>query len=61
MLDLTDAGIKADAFCARAKEKGLFIRPIRNDRRVRLVFYKGITREDAENAASILLALDSEL
>lgn len=61
MLDLTDAGINADAFCARAKEKGLFIRPIRNDRRVRLVFYKGITREDAENAASILLALDSEL
>lgn len=61
MLDLTDAGILADEFCKRAKEKGLFIRPIRNNYRVRLVLYKGITHEDAENAASILLELDSEL
>lgn len=61
MLDLTDAGILADEFCARAKERGLFIRPIRNNYRVRLVLYKGITREDAEKAASIILALDSAL
>ena len=61
MLNLTDAGILADEFCKRAKERGLLIRPIRNQYRVRLVFYKGITRKDAEEAAAILLALDSEL
>ena len=61
MLNLTDAGILADEFCKRAKEHGLLIRPIRNQYRVRLVFYKGITRKDAEEAAAILLALDSEL
>lgn len=61
MLDLSDAGIKADGFCARAKEKGLHIRPIRNDIRVRLVLYKGITRQDAEAAADILLELDRSL
>lgn len=61
MLDLSDAGIKADAFCARAKELGLYIRPIRNDVRVRLVLYKGITRQDAEAAADILLELDKSL
>lgn len=61
MIDLDDAGILAPEFCARAKEKGLLIRPVLNDRRVRLVFYKGIHREDAEKAAQILLELDSEL
>lgn len=61
MLDLTNAGILAGEFCARAKAKGLFIRPIRNEYRVRLVFYKGITRQDAVDAANIILALDSEL
>ena len=48
-------------FCERAKERGPLIRPIRNQYRVRLVVYKGITRKDAEEAAAILLALDSEL
>ena len=40
---------------------GLYIRPIRNNYRVRLVLYKGITRQDAEVAANIILALDSAL
>ena len=61
MLDLSQAGIQAPEFCARAKEKGLHIRPIRNNYRVRLVFYKGITRQDAVDAANIILSLDGEL
>ena len=61
MLNLTNAGILAGEFCARAKEKGLFIRPVRNEYRARLVFYKGITRQGAVDAANIILALDSEL
>ena len=61
MLDLTHAGIEAAPFCQRAKEKGLLIRPVRNNVRVRLVFYKGITRQDAVDAANIILALDQEL
>lgn len=61
MLDLSQAGILAGEFCARAKAMGLHIRPIRNNYRVRLVLYKGITRQDAEAAANIILALDSAL
>lgn len=61
MLDLSQAGISAPAFCARAKELGLYIRPIRNNVRVRLVLYKGITRQDAVAAANIILALDEAL
>ena len=40
--------------------KGLFIRPIIGTW-VRLVFYKGITREDAVKAAEIIRAVDAEL
>ena len=61
MLDLSQAGIYAPEFCARAKEMGLHIRPIRNNVRVRLVLYKGITRQDAVTAANIILALDEAL
>lgn len=61
MLDLSKTGIDAEAFCARAKEKGLLIRPVRNNRKVRLVVYKGITKQDAAAAADIILALDQEL
>lgn len=61
MLDLSRAGIYADEFCARAKELGLWIRPIRNNVRVRLVLYKGITQQDAVEAANIILRLDKSL
>lgn len=61
MLDLTEAGIRANDFCKRAKDRGLWIRPIRTDYCVRLVFYKGISKEDAEKTAEILLQLDQEL
>lgn len=61
MLDLSGTGIGAEAFCARAKEKGLLIRPVRGERNVRLVLYKGITAQDAAAAADVILALDRDL
>ncbi len=60
MLDVAQTGITPQEFCARAKAKGLWIRPIINTS-VRLVFYKGITRQDALNAAAIIRELDAEL
>lgn len=61
MLDLSNAGILADAFCEKAKEMGLLIRPIRSQYKVRLVLYKGISKQDALTAADIILALDQSL
>ena len=40
--------------------KGLLIRPIINTS-VRLVFYKGITRRDAERAAAVIREIDAAL
>lgn len=60
MLDLNNAGITPKEFCDKAKERGLWIRPIIGSF-VRLVFYKGITREDAEHAAAIIRDIDGKL
>lgn len=60
MLDVAPSGITPQEFCDRAKAKGLWIRPIINTS-VRLVFYKGITRQDALDAAAIIRQLDAEL
>lgn len=60
MLDVAQTGITPQEFCARAKAKGLWIRPIINTS-VRLVFYKGITRQDALGAAAIIRELDAKL
>lgn len=61
MLNLVQTSLTAESFCALAREKGLLIRPIRNDKTVRLVIYKGITHQDAISAANIILAMDDEL
>ena len=61
MLDLSNAGIYAEEFCARAKEMGLLIRPVRTQYKVRLVLYKGISRQNAVDAANIILKLDHSL
>ena len=61
ILDTLDAGIKADEFCKRARSKGLLVRPVLNDHLVRLVFYKGISEDDALKTAEIILDIDSEL
>jgi len=60
MIDVKDAGVTPQEFCERAREKGLLIRPIINTS-VRLVFYKGITRRDAERAAAIIREIDASL
>ncbi|MGE4589667.1 MAG: low specificity L-threonine aldolase [Acidaminococcaceae bacterium] len=60
MLDLSEAGITPVAFCAKAKEQGLLIRPILKTS-VRLVFYNAITADEAREAANIIKKLDKEL
>ncbi|PWM26006.1 MAG: threonine aldolase [Oscillospiraceae bacterium] len=60
VLGMGSIGVSPDEFCRRAAEKGLLIRPVLSDS-VRLVFYKGVTKEDARGAARILLELDREL
>ncbi|MDY3869005.1 MAG: threonine aldolase family protein [Pyramidobacter sp.] len=60
MLDVADAGVTPQEFCERAKAAGLLIRPIIGTS-VRLVFYKGISRVDAENAAAIIRGLEAAL
>ena len=60
MVDTAGSGVTPAEFCDHAKAKGLFIRPIIGTW-VRLVFYKGITRDDAVKAAEIIRAVDAEL
>ena len=60
MLDLSETGTGAETFCAQAREKGLLIRPVRDDGKVRLVLYKGITAQDAMAAANVILRLAGE-
>lgn len=61
MLDLSDTNTLASDFCKLAKQNGLLIRPILNESFVRLVFYKGITKQDAKTTAEIILNLDKKL
>ncbi|MBQ6833218.1 MAG: aminotransferase class I/II-fold pyridoxal phosphate-dependent enzyme [Lachnospiraceae bacterium] len=61
MLDLTKTGVDAESFCQKAKELGLLIRPFRSNVKVRMVLYKGITSQDAVNAANIIIELDRSL
>lgn len=55
------SGVTGDplAYCERAAEHGLMIRPVMN-RYIRFVFYRGVTRDDALAAAGIVRALDSD-
>lgn len=57
VLDANDLGLTPDEYCKKAAEKGLLIKPVLSDK-VRLVFYKGITKEDAVKAAGIICELD---
>lgn len=60
MLDVKNTGITPEEYCRRAKDLGLLIRPVLENS-VRLVFYRGITREDTLEAARILKKLDESL
>ncbi|MFT4106243.1 MAG: GntG family PLP-dependent aldolase [Lacrimispora sp.] len=59
VLDVNDLGLTPEEYCQKAEEKGLLIKPVLSDK-VRLVFYKGITKEDAIEAARIIRSLDNE-
>ena len=60
VLDLAGASVAPSRFCEMAKEKGLLIKTVLKTC-VRLVYYKGITAEDAKAAANIILELDKSL
>lgn len=60
VLDLAGCSISPAEFCKRAEAKGLLIKTVLKTG-VRLVYYKGITAEDAKAAANIILELDSSL
>lgn len=60
VLDLTGAPVSPAEFCKLAEAKGLLIKTVLKTC-VRLVYYKGITAEDAVGAANIILELDSSL
>ena len=60
MLDISKTGLTADEYCAEAKDRGLWIRPVLEDK-VRLVFYKGVNRKDADFAIKIIKDIDNSL
>ncbi len=60
MLDLQNSGITPEEFCNKAKTAGLLIRPILKTS-VRLVFYQGISKTDALEAAHIIKDLATKL
>lgn len=60
MLDIRKTGLTAEKYCDIAKEKGLLIRPVLENK-VRLVFYNGVTREDAILATKIIKDIENSL
>lgn len=58
VLDANGLGLTPEEYCRKAAEKGLLIKPVLKDK-VRLVFYKDISREDTEKAVAIIRELDS--
>lgn len=57
VLDVTGLGLTPEEYCRRAEERGLLIKPILQGK-VRLVFYKDITREDAKRAVEIVRGME---
>lgn len=60
VLDLCNTKVTPSEFCNMAESKGLLIRPVLSHC-VRLVFFKGTTKQDAIEAAEIILELDKNL
>lgn len=57
MLDVSETGLSTKEYCELAKQKGLIIRPVLENK-VRLVFYNGINREDAEKSIKIIKGIE---
>lgn len=60
MLDISKTGLSTEEYCDKAKKNGLWIRPVL-DNKVRMVFYNGINREDADEVISIIRKIDNSL
>lgn len=58
MLDTTKTGLTPGEYCNLAREKGLWIRPVLEGM-VRLVFYNGISKEDAVETVRIIKEMDT--
>lgn len=58
VLDPGGLRLTPNEYCKKAAEKGLLIKPVLTDK-VRLVFYKDISREDTEQAVKIIRELDT--
>jgi threonine aldolase len=58
-IDVSRSGLKAREYAGLLKKEGLLALPVSGNF-IRLVFYKGITRQDAEEAAAIFRKLDQE-
>ena len=60
VLDVSKASVTPAEFCTLAEQKGLLIKTVLKTC-VRLVYYRGITSEDAQKAAAIILELDQQI
>lgn len=60
MLDVSNTGLSTEKYCEIAKKKGLFIRPVLENK-VRLVFYNGISRKDTNEVINIIRDIDNSL
>lgn len=60
VLNIAKTGLTQKEVCRRLEKKGLKIKPVLEED-VRLVFYKGISADDARQAAKILCEFDKEL
>jgi threonine aldolase len=60
MLDITKTGLTSTEYCAKAKEKGLWIRPALENQ-VRMVFYNGVSHKDAAYAVKVIKDIDASL
>ena len=60
VIDPKPLGVDAARYCELAAERGLAIKPVMGSL-VRLVFYRGITRDDALEAVRIIRSLDESL
>ena len=60
VLDVSGLGLSPEDYCKEAAARGLLIKPILQGK-VRLVFYKDISREDTQKAVDIIHQMDEEL
>ncbi len=60
MLDVSNTGMSPEEYCEAAGKKGLKIRPVLENK-VRLVFYNGINRKDADEVIKIIRDIDNSM